>query len=425
MLALLQDAHFAATDRYESVRRSRYCASLAAAISPINSSSQIDTVRLALQLRLFNPVHQLATSMHSEDHVAVIPVLQELVLFARGGSFGDVLVPANKFRIEKILAEEALLSAYNSVIKSSKGDIGTKEALPAHLKHYLKYLHSVTGRSRAQRSQLPTLCHAHPGLLPSATPLTVSPPLTDPQCFGGAGGLRSPVYRKLKALFDAIGPAHYGASRGSWNDMLEVINNTVQNNTSMVDMEQLVALHACLLRASRQQAGVLRLVSAVGYEAPGLHRVFLPAGEVFGALHNYLGVINEGPRWQKRPLAPVYYAFAAVSAEGDIDPVRRARRSHFYPTKKVRRKRKCHFPSLQKRETLSILMTLPGTHSDVVITGVSCSLCSIGACATRKLSSGAGAAGGGSPRAGGTDQRRQHRPSGPPRSGSRSSSCAS
>ncbi|KAG6572620.1 Ankyrin repeat domain-containing protein 50 [Phytophthora cinnamomi] len=42
--------------------------------------------------------------------------------------------------------------------------------------------------------------HAHPGLLPSATPLTVSPPLTDPQCFGGAGGLRSPVYRKLKAF---------------------------------------------------------------------------------------------------------------------------------------------------------------------------------------------------------------------------------
>jgi hypothetical protein len=116
----------------------------------------IDTVKLGLKLRLFDPVHQLATSMDSEDHSAVVPVLQALVEVVRKGDFQDWSAGLGGL----IPAKDALVGAsLASLIKSSDGRIATKESLLGHLKYYLRYLHAVSPTEGNVFSEISRLLH--------------------------------------------------------------------------------------------------------------------------------------------------------------------------------------------------------------------------------------------------------------------------
>ncbi|KAF4031050.1 Fic/DOC family [Phytophthora infestans] len=97
-----------------------------------------DTIPLALEWGLFDMVDTLATSMSSEDHAAVVPILHSLVMLLLNGLFSEAL---GQDEAEK---DPATDSSLKRVIEACDGKIRTKWALLGHLKYYLQYLYTVS-----------------------------------------------------------------------------------------------------------------------------------------------------------------------------------------------------------------------------------------------------------------------------------------
>lgn len=101
-----------------------------------------DCLPLALEWELFDFVHTLATSVNSEDHYAVLPLLRSLVALLRNGRFRDELL---RYKNGDSPAHDASNdSSLKTLIQSSTGLIRTKWALIGHLKYYLHYLYAVS-----------------------------------------------------------------------------------------------------------------------------------------------------------------------------------------------------------------------------------------------------------------------------------------
>ncbi|KAE8908431.1 hypothetical protein PF005_g18209 [Phytophthora fragariae] len=99
-----------------------------------------DTTPLALEWGLFDMVNTLATSMSSEDHAAVVPILRSLVLLLRNGLFNDALREHGHGEPH----EQREDSSLKRVIEECNGKIRTKWTLLGHLKYYLQYLYAVS-----------------------------------------------------------------------------------------------------------------------------------------------------------------------------------------------------------------------------------------------------------------------------------------
>ncbi|RLN90740.1 hypothetical protein BBJ28_00021269 [Nothophytophthora sp. Chile5] len=78
--------------------------------------------------------------MGSEDHSAVMPVLQALVAVVRDGAFRDVLCFEESSTAEKPYDDAVL----DRMIQACDGSIPTKGMLLGHLKYYLKYMYAVS-----------------------------------------------------------------------------------------------------------------------------------------------------------------------------------------------------------------------------------------------------------------------------------------
>lgn len=98
-----------------------------------------DTTPLALEWGLFDMVDTLATSMSSEDHAAVVPILRSLVLLLRNGLFNDALCEHGHGELHG--SED---SSLKRVIEECNGKIRSKWTLLGHLKYYLQYLYAVS-----------------------------------------------------------------------------------------------------------------------------------------------------------------------------------------------------------------------------------------------------------------------------------------
>jgi hypothetical protein len=107
-------------------------------MSFVNEVEVCDTTPLALEWGLFDMVDTLATSMSSEDHVAVVPILRSLVMLLRNGLFKDAL---HEHGEPHVYHEDSTLK---HVIEESNGKIRTKWALLGHVKYYLQYLYAVS-----------------------------------------------------------------------------------------------------------------------------------------------------------------------------------------------------------------------------------------------------------------------------------------
>ncbi|KAG7382935.1 hypothetical protein PHYPSEUDO_004231 [Phytophthora pseudosyringae] len=379
-----------------------------------------DTTPLALEWGLFDMVDTLATSMSSEDHAAVVPILHSLVMLLHNGLFNGALREHGHSEPH----EHSEDSSLKHVIEECDGKIRTKWALLGHLKYYLQYLYAVspteadlfadvhelsnkverylknqaTGDDNASDDSVSSiitdgmeidedpetsapaepapaaapdcvLCkynvpgHIHPGREP--IPATPTPPKATPfqtktskspqgeKLFGHAENPKSPVYRQIEQLlgkleeeydaferkaeladccdgakpatftssdlYDAIGSAHdtpvtrrSSSADNPRKQLLDVINEIMHDTSCVITREQLFALHKCLLPASSGQAGVLRTDLAVGYASPRIYRVFIPAGEIEGALDNLINTLNDSSRWEHCPLLCAYYAFAVL-----------------------------------------------------------------------------------------------------------------
>ncbi|KAJ8571972.1 hypothetical protein ON010_g4861 [Phytophthora cinnamomi] len=99
-----------------------------------------DTTPLALEWGLFDMVDTLATSMSSEDHAAVVPILRSLVLLLRNGLFNDALREHGHGEPHGQSEDSSL----KHVIEECNGKIRTKWTLLGHLKYYLQYLYTVS-----------------------------------------------------------------------------------------------------------------------------------------------------------------------------------------------------------------------------------------------------------------------------------------
>lgn len=122
-------------------------------------------------------------------------------------------------------------------------------------------------------------------------------------------------------MYDAIGAAHDTPVRRGSNSnpaaearkrLLDVINTVMQDASCVISLEQLLAIHKCLLPDASRQAGVIRTSAAVGYASPRIYRVFLPVGEITEALDDLVATLNDTERWASRPLLCAYYAFAVL-----------------------------------------------------------------------------------------------------------------
>lgn len=103
-----------------------------------------DCLPLALDWELFDFVHTLATSMNSEDHHAVLPLLRSLVSLVRNGTFKDEL-EAHKSTDNS--DDEPMTDrdpSLERLIDTSHGVIRSKWALLGHLKYYLHYMYAVS-----------------------------------------------------------------------------------------------------------------------------------------------------------------------------------------------------------------------------------------------------------------------------------------
>ncbi|KAK1941988.1 Ankyrin repeat domain-containing protein 50 [Phytophthora citrophthora] len=228
--------------------------------------SVCDTTPLALEWGLFDMVDTLATSMSSEDHAAVVPILRSLVLLLHNGLFNEALDEHGHGEPQ----DQSDDSSLKHVIEQCDGKIRTKWDLLGHVKYYLQYLYTVSPTEaelftdvqelthkveRYLKSQAggdntngdsgssddmeidegpvpsppepsPTtdidcvLCkynvpgHIHPGREP--IPATPSPPKPTPfhtktskspdgeKLFGHAENPKSPVYRQIEQLLDKL-----------------------------------------------------------------------------------------------------------------------------------------------------------------------------------------------------------------------------
>lgn len=102
-----------------------------------------DCLPLALDWELFDFVHTLATSMNSEDHLAVLPLLRSLVALLRNGSF-QIELREHKNRGDTTDKTGPRDPSLQRLIDTSSGVIHTKWALLGHLKYYLHYLYAVS-----------------------------------------------------------------------------------------------------------------------------------------------------------------------------------------------------------------------------------------------------------------------------------------
>ncbi|KAL4087945.1 hypothetical protein PRIC1_012376 [Phytophthora ramorum] len=112
-----------------------------------------DTTPLALEWGLFDMVDTLATSMSSEDHAAVVPILRSLVLLLQNGLFNDAL------REHGHDEPHEHDSSLKHVVEECSGKIRTKWALLGHLKYYLQYLYTVSPTEAELFSDVHELSH--------------------------------------------------------------------------------------------------------------------------------------------------------------------------------------------------------------------------------------------------------------------------
>jgi fido (protein-threonine AMPylation protein) len=139
-----------------------------------------------------------------------------------------------------------------------------------------------------------------------------------------ADGFKSTTFSSSD-LYDAIGAAHdtpaarrpsLGTAAEITKDprrrLLDVINPIMADTTCLISYDQLLQIHACLLPDGSAEGGVVRSTAAVGYASPRIYRVFLPVGEILGALHDLVAAINTREYWTQRPLLCAYYAFAIL-----------------------------------------------------------------------------------------------------------------
>ncbi|DAZ93250.1 TPA: hypothetical protein N0F65_007950 [Lagenidium giganteum] len=363
-----------------------------------------DAIPLALEWKLFDFVHKLATSMSSEDHTSVISLLRSMVELMGNGIFDDVI------------SDEKLQGT--DVECPVDGQLNSKSSLLLHLRYYLLYLLSVSptegnifmevntllpmlnralhrskdGDNTAENNHdlrvsidtppapvavVPSpkqpecvLCkfnvpgHIHPGRAAPSTPSAAPPskPMftatsklaSSDRFFGVPGSPKSPVMLEIEKLrekleveydsvsrrgvlndrvlegskpasftsselYDAIGAAHETpASRGGGagvdarQQLLEVLNQVLEDNSCLISYNQLLEIHKCLVPASSGQAGIVRTSAAVGYASPRIYRVFLPAGEIQEALNQLVAIVNNQALWKPRPLLCAYYAFAVL-----------------------------------------------------------------------------------------------------------------
>ncbi|TDH66320.1 hypothetical protein CCR75_008370 [Bremia lactucae] len=154
MQRVLRSVTILATLRQEVVESSRgstkciprfqYCQSLENAITANGELTDsflsrddlegCDTLPLALEWGLFDLVDTLATSMSSEDHAAVIPILRALVLLLRNGFFQEAVIESR--------CKDSV--SIKDVIEECGGNIRTKKALLGHVEYYLEYLYTVS-----------------------------------------------------------------------------------------------------------------------------------------------------------------------------------------------------------------------------------------------------------------------------------------
>ncbi|CEG49486.1 FOG: Ankyrin repeat [Plasmopara halstedii] len=91
-----------------------------------------DTIPLALEWKLFDLIDTLATSMNSEDHAAIVPILRSLVFLLHNGLF------------DQALHQQSRHLSLKHVIETANGKIRTKSDLIGHLKYYLQYFYTVS-----------------------------------------------------------------------------------------------------------------------------------------------------------------------------------------------------------------------------------------------------------------------------------------
>ncbi|GMF57652.1 unnamed protein product [Phytophthora fragariaefolia] len=164
---LRQDLQSAASSNIGVGRipRFQYCQTLDNAITAngeLTDSSVLradlnvcDTTPLALEWGLFDMVDTLATSMSSEDHAAVVPILRSLVLLLRNGLFNDALHEHGRANPH----EKSDKSSLKHVVDECNGKIRTKWALLGHLKYYLQYLYAVSPTEAELFSDVHELSH--------------------------------------------------------------------------------------------------------------------------------------------------------------------------------------------------------------------------------------------------------------------------
>ncbi|KAG6951529.1 hypothetical protein JG688_00013699 [Phytophthora aleatoria] len=205
-----------------------------------------DTIPLALEWGLFDMVDTLATSMSSEDHAAVVPILHSLVMLLQNGLFNEALREHGHGEPHKDSEDSSL----KHVIEECDGKIRTKWALLGHLKYYLQYLYTVSPTEAELFADVHELSHKvekylknpstgddkanddsessantddmevdeGPATSTPAEPATASAPdcvlckynVPGEKLFGHAENPKSPVYRQIEQLLEKL-EAEYDA----------------------------------------------------------------------------------------------------------------------------------------------------------------------------------------------------------------------
>ncbi|KAI9909064.1 hypothetical protein PsorP6_014956 [Peronosclerospora sorghi] len=152
LATLRQEVQSAASSTTDARRMSRflYCQTLDSAITAngelLDAATRRqdvdggDTLSFALEWGLFDLVDSLATSMSSEDHAAVIPLLRSLVQLLYNGLFDDALRQWSGMETRRQMKTFSL----KSLVEACGGKVRTKWALLGHLKYYLQYLYAVS-----------------------------------------------------------------------------------------------------------------------------------------------------------------------------------------------------------------------------------------------------------------------------------------
>ncbi|CAI5738296.1 unnamed protein product [Peronospora destructor] len=113
-----------------------------------------DATPLALEWGLFDMVDTLATSMSSEDHAAVVPILRSLVMLLHNGLFHDAL----RDRGHGEHREHNDNSSLKHLVEECDGKIRTKWALLGHVKYYLQFLDAVSPTEAELFADVHELC---------------------------------------------------------------------------------------------------------------------------------------------------------------------------------------------------------------------------------------------------------------------------